>query len=132
MSVFNVLSLNTVYDSNHTCFLDLAEDDQGINSSVDSILNRKVKMLGALVGTNNADSTNVAYLDTAPIKIMPRVLAFLQGKETMNASKYNGLNAVFMFMREWNMPLLYTNHIDPELRRSERIRKKMIMHYMSK
>ena len=99
--VLNLSCLNTVYDSIHTCFLDLGQDNPSqINCFVDSILNRKTNMLFALIITFNADSTNVVYLDNVPIKIMPRVLAFLQGKETVNAFKYNGLNTVFMFMRE--------------------------------
>ena len=136
IAVLSLFDLNALHDSNHTCCLDIGEDDvlSKFNSFVDSEVNWKVKILGALV-LHNEGYTNIFHIEDAPIEIMPRVLAFLQeeeGNEVMDPSRYNSLNAGFMLMREWNMPLLYSSCIGPELRRSERIRKKMIMHYMGK
>ena len=70
------------------------------------------------------DSLN---LTGVPIKVMPRVLAFIQ--EIVAEEKR--LNATFTFIREWNLPLLYTSKIGLELRRSDRIRKKRVMELMA-
>ena len=47
-------------------------------------------------------------------------------------TEYSGLNAVFKFIREWNMPLLYTSSIGPQVRRSHRIRNKKVVELMIK
>lgn len=126
IAVHSTYGLNGISDSNHTCSIDAGVNSvlRYANSTIDPKTNRKVKILSSL--------GHISYLDDAPVEIMPKVLDLLQGKEFMDTSKYNGLDAVFRFIREWSMPLLYTSYIGPELRRSERTRKKMNMHYMGK
>ena len=58
---------------------------------------------------------------------MPMVLAFLQEKRALNVPQVNKLNEVFIYMQEWNMPLLYKSGIGPKLRSSERIRRKKVV-----
>ena len=88
-------------------------------------LNRKVKILSALY-FNRMGCGNTLYLGATPVKLMPRVLARIQGKGVMDASFYNGLNAVFQVMRGWNMPILFTSCIDSNLQRSELMRQNKV------
>ena len=76
------IAVLSLHDSSHTCWLDVSKDNMlsKVNICVDSKVNWKVKILGALVVPHNECYTNIFYTEDAPIKIMPRVMAFLQGK----------------------------------------------------
>ncbi len=101
-AVLDLSSLNAVYDSNHTCYLGLGKDQSSrINSLIDSKMNRKVKLKAIL--SPHEGCWSVIYLDDVSIKIIPSVLYYLQKEISMDA--------VFQLIREWCMPLLYTNHI---------------------
>lgn len=120
-------SFNALHASNHTCRVVGAGDDHPIkltNIYLDINLNRKVKMLGALL---TAYSHAGDYkLSDLPAQVMPGVLAFAQGEGVLDVFKHNRLNALFtLTLREWNMPLLYTSRIiRPKPRTSDgRIRK---------
>ena len=97
------------------------------NWFVDYNVNRRIKIWGVIV-PNNERYNNSNCLNDAPIKTMPRVLDLLQKGRIPKA----GLNSTFLFVREWNMPLLYTSRIGPEPRRSGRLRKNNVMQFMGK
>ena len=110
-SVFNLSSLNALHDSNHTCCMEFGEvvASQRYFSRVNAFpcpqLNRKIKRYVALYGNNPC-------LHATPVKIMPRVLAQIQGINIMDGVlHYNGLDAVFRIIRQWNMPRLFTSCI---------------------
>ena len=126
--------LNRTYEeSNHTCKVVLDEDVSfgDVNAFVDPHLNRFVKIVGHLV-PHNANYTNMHLLDDCSVEMMPRVLVLLQGRGVMDQSKHNALSAVFRFIREWSLPLLYTSRRRPEHRRSERLRKKKVKELMAR
>ena len=126
-AIFNTRSFDDVYDSNHRCWVDVEDEHLPVyNTYVEPKLNRDMKLLCVLTCfyKNNADPLNLAGV---PIKVMPRVLAFIQ---QIVAEQYR-LNATFTFIREWRMPLLYTSKIGLDLRRSDRIRKKRVMELMA-
>ena len=133
LSVNNIFGLNKLYDSNHTCSLDFGDkgpevtwsrkchfDFDWINTTTDPVHNRNNKFL-LLIHDGGGK-----YLKDTPIEIIPMVLALLRS----TAKKERELNVLFGFVSEWNMPLLYTSCAGPQLRRSKRIHKKMVMKYM--
>ena len=95
-------------------------DFDWINATTDPIHNKNNKFLLLLHDGGGK------YLKDTPIEIIPMVLALLRS----TAKKECELNVLFGFVREWNMPLLYTSCAGPQLRRSKRIHKKMVMKYM--
>ena len=129
--VCNVNSLNAMSDSNHSCLVKIDDNEDSFlsnffnevnNTSIDPAYNRQVKIFKALV----REPINMTYLKDTPIEVMPRLLVLLHD------TAFYKLNALFRFMKEWNMPLLYTSRLGKEPRRSKRIRKKMVMKYMGK
>ena len=128
-SVFNPTSLNSLSDSNHTCFIKLTEEEdvfglRSFNTFIDHEINKNVKLASPL-----QYGTKYLQIDT-PLQIMPRVIALL-GTTIQLTPKYK-LDGLFKFMSEWSMPLLYTSRLGKEPRRSKRIREKMVMKYMGK
>ena len=120
-----IMSLNEVSHSNHTCLVIFGEENHVCrlaNHYVDSKLNRIVKLMSFLLSTGE-NYTNMRHLDDMPVEIMPRVLAFMM--EHLNET--HRLNGIFMLMREWSLPLLYTSSVGPEPRRSERVRKNRVI-----
>lgn len=129
LSIFNPTSLNSLSDSNHTCFIRLTDEEdvfglRSFNTFIDHEINKNVKLASPL-----QHGTKYLKIDT-PLQIMPRVLALL-GTTIQLTPKYK-LDGLFKFMSEWSMPLLYTSRLGKEPRRSNRIRKKMVMKYMGK
>lgn len=133
--------LNAFHDSNHTCRVDVDEEGLlNINCYEDPKLNRARKIVCAISheGAHLVGSPTLVVegfelplnVSDIPVGIMPRVLSFLQKEGRFLVG--GEFNALFLFIREWNMPLLYTNSIGTELRRSERIRKKEIIKLMKK
>ena len=87
------------------------------------VTNKNLKLFGLL-------HENYLKEDT-PLQIIPKVLVFLRSMSYESPS-YE-LGAIFRFMKEWSMPLLYTNRrLGKDPRRSDRIRKKKVMKYMGK
>jgi len=128
--VCNINSLNAISDSNHNCLVKIDDGEYSFlskyfnevnNTSIRPAYNRQVKIFKALMRNTQECSEK----DT-PIEAMPRVLALLH-----NTAFYK-LDALFRFMKEWNMPLLYTSRLGKEPRRSKRIRKKMVTEFMGK
>lgn len=115
--------INAINDSNHTCWIFVGDGSHRVNTFDDPKMNREEKMLNALCHLTACD------LDDVPVGIMPRVLDLLQRK-VFPEFEINDLELVFDFFREMSMSLLRTIRIGPELRRSDYIRKKMVMHYM--
>ena len=122
---FTSISANNVYNSNHTCLVNVGHETllANLNTYVDSKLNRDNKLVSMLL-PNDASYSNIRYFNNIPVETMPMVLAFLLENTRQE------LNAVFRLMQEWNMPLLYTRCIGPKLRRSKRIRQNMLRQYM--
>lgn len=76
-AVLNLSSLNAVFDSNHTCYLDLGKDQSSrINYLADSKMNRKVKMM-AVLSPHKERYTNVLFLGDVSVEMMPSVLFYL-------------------------------------------------------
>ncbi|KAL9191257.1 hypothetical protein ACHAXT_000963 [Thalassiosira profunda] len=141
--VFNKGSMDLMYESNHTCritgFDDAAADRHPFSvvnaaSSLDATLslanaftspevNRKLKMLNLLPTLGNI--SDLHHLFGFPLGLAPRIIELL-GEGLLMQSEPYGLSGLFLFMRHWSMPLLYTNNCDPSPRRSERIRKKKV------
>lgn len=129
-AVVNLRSLDTIYDLNHSCWVDDGEEYFGlskINTSLDPKRNKLEKLVPFIYA---ADHTSITHFEDFPLGLMPRVLAFLN--ETGMYTEISCLRYIYHFLREWSMPLLYTSRAGPELRRSERIRKKMVKQHMRK
>ncbi|KAL7533439.1 hypothetical protein ACHAWF_004505 [Thalassiosira exigua] len=120
-AVLNVFSMNELYDSNHTCSIDIG----GVcNQFVCPKLNRNIKIESTLLSFYEPEGLHLRlYINSLPIKLMPHVLASLKDERIDEALRKTVL---FRIMRGWSMPLLYTSRASVELRRSERIRKNKI------
>ena len=119
----NSTSLNAVSESNHTCLVKFTDEEDVLslgqfNRYADPVSNKNIKLFGVLQRYHLKEDT--------PLQIIPKVLALLH-----NVAR-NQLDALFRFMKEWNMPLLYTSRLGKEPRRSKRIRKKMVTEFMGK
>ena len=123
LAVQNLSSLNAMSDSNHTCLMDDGDEKLSqINTWSNSMFNKAEKLMNVLVL-----EPNMCMLSTIPIELMPRVLFLVQGRGFL---KTPSLSRTFRFICQWSMPLLYTSCIGLEPRRSERVRKKMVMKYI--
>jgi len=123
-SVCNITSLNSVSDSNHTCLIQFKEEEdvlnlRYVNRFLDPVFNKNAKLFGML-------QRRKRILEDTPLQIIPKVLVLLHNVAS------DKLDAIFGFMKEWNMPLLYTSCLGKDPRRSNRLRKKMVMKYMGK
>jgi len=121
-SVYNINSLNAMGVSNHTCFIQFKDEEdvldlRHVNEYVDPVINKNLKLFGLL------QRYDMNYLkDDTPLQIIPKVLALLN-----IVAKNNELDAIFGFMKEWNLPLLYTNRrLVKDPRRSSGIGKNVI------
>ena len=122
-AVLNTSSFNAISDSNHTCWIaNRYEGLSKLNTHLDSKVNNTEKLIIAL-----DIEANMPLLSTIPIELMPRVLYLIQGRGFFESQS---LSRTFRFIRQWCMPLLYTSCIGLELRRSDRVRKKMVMNCM--
>ena len=111
-------TLNAIHGANHTCHIKfrynmvapslkktLTEESSNLifNGHEGSpSARRKAKLFHAIA--SNTDEIDLKHFNNMSIKAMPNALAFLQD-ENANSS----LNRLFQVMREWKMPLLYTN-----------------------
>ena len=123
-AVEDLSSLNAMSDSNHTCLVvDGDEELSQLNTWNDPKLNKVIKSMGVLVL-----ETNMRLFSNIPIELIPKLLYLLQGR---GFYKNPSLSRTFRFIRQWCMPLLYTSCVGLEPRRSERVRKKMVLEYMA-
>jgi len=123
LAVRNTSSFNAISDSNHTCCIsDGDEELSKVNIWIDPKFNETDKLFSVL-----RHQGNMHILNNIPIELMPRVLYLLQGRGFVDSLN---INPVFWFIRQWCMPLLYTNCVGLEPRRSERVRKRKVMDYM--
>jgi len=130
LSLYDITSFNTISDSNHICFIKFTDKEDvfklnEVNKYTDPVFNKNLKIFKSLM-RDDQRKNGLSYLKDTPIEVMPRLLALLD-----NTAMYR-LNALFRFMKEWSMPLLYTSRLGEEPRRSNRIRKKMVMKSMGK
>ena len=106
-SVFDSSSLNAIYYSNHSLLIDVIRGDDfffrmtQINrlNDVDWPLPDKL-----LIAMHDKDSL-LEYLANVPVELMPRVLNFVQ----MDRDEVMSLSMVYVSMRYWNMPSLYSH-----------------------
>ena len=118
-------SLNAIFDSNHTCGINIGDPIlYDVNCGLPK-MNRSLKIRNSII-PHNAPFTNIQGLSDVPVGIMPKVLVLVQGGrgvgnnrrgEAIYTLKYNGLNSLFHLMRELNMLLL------PQLCLLERTRR---------
>ena len=122
----NLSSLNAISDSNHNCcVVGGGEELSKLNICFDPKRNEAKKLMGVMLF-----EPNMCRLSNIPIELMPRVLYLIQGNGFVDHERFNVLSPLFWFIRQWSMPLLYTSCVGLEPRRSERVRKKMIMKYI--
>ena len=104
-ALYDPSSMNTIYDSNHTCKLgygldnDLASNN---NHNSNAKMNQRAKILLTLVWLNIA---SIHRIDKINAHIIPYVFAFLQKGNAMT-SDHIGLNDVYLFVSEWNTTLI--------------------------
>ena len=84
------------------------------NKSDDPKINRNCKLLSHIVSTDE-NYSNMRHLDNMLVEIMPRVIAFIM--EHHKCTEKKRFNDIFMLMREWSLPLLYTSSAGPEPRK---------------
>jgi len=120
-AVEDLSGFNAMSESNHTCLLDDKKLSE-LNTKYNPKLNKVMKLMDVLVV-----ESNMPHLSTIPIELMPRVLFLVQGRGFFDTPS---LSRTFKFIRQWSMPLLYTSCVGFEPRRSERVRKKMVMYYI--
>ena len=124
----NLSDLNAIHASNHTCHVTGCNKEISLfNTFTEPAQNRSYKLL-EIVNIKG----NMHILNEAPIELLPRILFLIQGEGFMDPSKYNSVEAVFLFIRQWSLPLLFTSQIGFEPRRSVRIRKKMVRQCVGK
>ena len=132
LSVYNIASFNTISDSNHICLIKFSDEEDifglnVINKYTNPVHNKRLKIAKALM-RNIQSMSGLSYLkEDIPIELIPRLIALLG-----NTAAYDRLTALFKFMSEWSMPLLYTSRIGKEPRRSKRIWKKSVTLYLGK
>lgn len=116
-AIFDNSSLNSVYESNHTCELNfdglnnLHQEMMLINNFTDAETNRKRKIVTALHDATD-DNSYFNVSDDVPIEFMPDVLELMQygvRKYRNSSLLYNQcFNLMFGVLRIWKMPLLYS------------------------
>ena len=121
-AIHNLSSLNAISDSNHTCLVIDGDEKLSLLNTRNNPNHNKAEKLINVLGIQ----TNMRLLNNIPIELMPRMLFLVQGRGLFIPS----LSGTFWFIRQWSMPLLYTSCLGLEPRRSERVRKKMVMDYM--
>eukprot|EP00956_Cyclotella_meneghiniana_P008440 scaffold11362_cov37-Cyclotella_meneghiniana.AAC.2 len=124
--VFDQTSLNSAYDSNHLCHLEILSPQfqthpvSKFNKYEDPTLNRRKKIYHIL-STRNRNRENAAYFEYDDIGIihMPRILALLKpfsehhldDKEGKEDDEVEPLSIAYEITRDWKMPELY-NYLD--------------------
>jgi hypothetical protein len=112
-AVFDSTSLNTVADSNHSCYIAGIGLDY-INANEDYTVNRDLKLYN-LLSVRNRTGINVHHLDSEftddSLKLVPKVLErvhiYSEDSSTDNA---HPLSIVYELLRSWKMPILYENN----------------------
>eukprot|EP00956_Cyclotella_meneghiniana_P020720 scaffold36945_cov42-Cyclotella_meneghiniana.AAC.1 len=124
--VFDQTSLNSAYDSNHHCHLEILSRQlrphpiskfiSKFNKYEDPIMNRRKKIYHIL-STRNRNRENAAYFESDDIGIMhmPRILAllkpftehYLDDKEGKEDDEVEPLSIAYEILRDWKMPELY-------------------------
>lgn len=127
----NMSSLNTIFDSNHTCDIKIGDPILNDVNCGFPEMNRLLKIQNSII-PHNASFTHIQGFPDVSVGIMPKVLVLVQGGrgvgnsrrgDAIDTSKNNGLNSLFHLMRELNMLLL------PHLCLLERMRRMQHMVY---
>ena len=122
-AVYDPTSLNTVSDSNHTCYIEGIDlGDIPRNADLDSDSghtardNRKRKLYH-LLSVRNREGSNVRHLnlefggendeDDDSIKLVPKVLESIKRSSSPNMCYEKPLSIIYEIMRSWKMPELY-------------------------
>jgi len=108
-SVFDNMSLNAISESNHVCAIEVIYDRIfGERLSSMYTLSRTDKLLIAM---HDKDYL-LEYLAIVPVELMPHVLDLIQRLRPRQLKKYENrsLSMMYVAMRWWNMPSLYSYH----------------------
>jgi hypothetical protein len=105
-SIFDSSSLNAISDSNHSLIIDVIRDNYFHRMSKFNRINEGEWPMPdkLLIAMHDKDSL-LEYLANLPVELMPRVLNFVQ----MDRDKVMSLSMVYVSMRYWNMPSLYSH-----------------------
>jgi len=105
-SIFDSSSLNAIADSNHALIIDVIRDDYFHRMSKFNCMNDGEWPMPdkLLIAMHDKDSL-LEYLANVPVELMPRVLNFVQ----MDRDEVMSLSMVYVSMRYWNMPSLYSH-----------------------
>ena len=108
-SVFDNSSLNAIFDSNHVLKMIhvISDDDYFYRmSKINHNMNDGEWPLAdkLLIAMHDKDSL-LEYLANVPVELMPRVLNFVQ----LDRDEVMSLSMVYVSMRYWNMPSLYSH-----------------------
>ena len=122
--VFDQTSLNTAYDSNHFCYIDINIAELPAPSAIyrfntcnDPALNRRKKIY-TILSTRNGQRKNAAYFesDHISIKHIPQILALVKPFTehylndrggALGEDEVEPLSILYEIMRDWKMPELY-------------------------
>ncbi|KAL9178737.1 hypothetical protein ACHAXT_003868 [Thalassiosira profunda] len=110
----------------------------GLNIYLDADSNKKKKLLTYLptMATDSGPPFGaMRNIGDIPICVVPHYMVFVQGLEsrfTLGGMDINSLDTIFRFLRQWNMPLLFTSTAETYPRRSNRIRAKKVSQLMGK
>jgi hypothetical protein len=104
-SLFDGTSLNAISDSNHTCKLYFFDYDNPIQELL-SLLNNELDRTGKILIALHDKESFLEYLADVPVEFMLDVLAFIQRERDQSLS----ISMMYVAMRWWNMPLLYSYH----------------------
>jgi hypothetical protein len=104
-SLFDGTSLNAISDSNYTCELDVFNYDNPIQELLSSLNEKMDRTSKILIALHDKESL-LEYLADVPLGLMPNVLAFIEKERDQTLS----MSMMYVAMRWWNMPLLYSYH----------------------
>ena len=119
-AVYDPTSLNTVSDSNHTCYISNVDfGDNALQNFSPSNTNNRARKMYYLLSLRNREGSNVNHLnlefgdendDEDSIKLVPKVLDSVihySHEQEGNAAWVPPLSIMFEVMRSWKMPELY-------------------------
>ena len=150
-AVFDPTSMNSIIESNHTCFpfafdpsktseiVQRSRLEQNvfiINDDCNISIKEKIrqKVVLALCGVEG-ELFDLSYLNDLPLKVMPRVLELIQEHTALRSMVLNGtrntpqlerdvLSRLFHTLRGWELPLLFENLKGPSTKGATGKRKR--------
>jgi hypothetical protein len=114
-AIYDSTSLNTVADSNHSCYIEGIDLD-GINRYAISPEENKGRKIYSLLSSRNREGTNVYHLgsefDDESLKLVPKVLesVHMYARHAPSSNAVHPLSIMYEVLRSWKMPTLYENN----------------------